>query len=212
MKIYFIRHGETDWNTETRIQGRTDIPLNKNGRYVAELTRDGLKDVAFDVAFTSPLSRAKETAEIILQGRDVDIFEDERIIEVNFGKYEGQTPDESDDNRKLFFSRPEEYIAKDGAEKIEDMLAREADFLNELFANENYQNSTVLVTTHGAALSGLLCVIKGYGVADLWKDGLHQNCGITIVNVKDGKPEIERESFILYDESLITKALYLDVK
>ena len=212
MKIYFIRHGETDWNTETRIQGRTDIPLNKNGRYVAELTRDALRDVTFDVAFTSPLSRAKETAEIILQGRGVEIFDDERIIEVNFGKYEGQTPDESDDNRKLFFSRPEEYVAKDGAERIEDMFEREAEFLRELFQNSTYQDSTVLVTTHGAALSGLLCVIKGYDICDLWKDGLHQNCGITIVNVENGKAEIEKESFILYDESLITKALYLDVK
>ena len=212
MKIYFVRHGETDWNTETRIQGRTDIPLNQNGRYVAELTRDGLKDVRFDAAFSSPLSRAKETAEIILQGRGVEIFEDERIIEVNFGKYEGQTPAESDDNRKLFFSRPEEYVAKDGAERIEDMFARESDFLNELFHNEKYKDSTILVTTHGAALSGLLCVIKGYDICDLWKDGLHQNCGITIVNVENGKPKIERESFILYDESLITKALYLDVK
>ena len=212
MKIYFVRHGETDWNTETRIQGRTDIPLNKNGRYVAELTRDGLKDVPFDAAFSSPLSRAKETAEIILQGKNVNIIEDERLIEVSFGKYEGQTPEESDDNRKLFFSRPELYVAKDGAESIEDMLEREGDFLRELFLNDAYKDSTILIATHGAALSGLLCVIKGYGVADLWKDGLHQNCGITIVEVTDGKPEIVKESFILYDESLITKALYLDVK
>lgn len=212
MKIYFIRHGETDWNTETRLQGKTNIPLNKNGRYVAELTRDALRDVPFDVAFTSPLDRARETAEIVLQGRDVEIFDDERIIEIGFGKYEGQTPMESDANRKLFFSRPELYVAEDGAESIEEVFAREGDFLRELFANEKYKDSTVLISTHGAALSGLLCVIKGYDKADFWKDGLHQNCGMTIVEVKDGKAEILREAFILYDESLITKSVYLDVK
>lgn len=212
MKIYFIRHGETDWNTETRLQGRTDIPLNKNGRYVAELTRDALKDVNFDVAFTSPLGRARETAEIVLQGRNVPIIDDERIIEISFGKYEGQTPQESDENRKLFFSRPELYVATDGAESIAEVFEREESFLKELFANEAYEDSTVLISTHGAALSGLLCVIKGYEAKDFWKDGLHQNCGMTIVNVKEGKAEIEREAFILYDESLITKSVYLDVK
>ena len=212
MRIYFIRHGETDWNTETRLQGRTDIPLNKNGRYVAELTRDALHDVRFDIAFTSPLERARETAEIVLQGRDVEIIDDERIIEISFGKYEGQTPAESDENRKLFFSRPELYEARDGAESIAEVFEREGDFLRELFANKKYQDSTVLVSTHGAALSGLLCVIKGYGAADFWKDGLHQNCGMSIVDVKDGKAEIVREAFILYDESLITKSVYLDVK
>lgn len=212
MKIYFIRHGETDWNTETRLQGRTDIPLNKNGRFVAELTRDALQDVPFDMAFTSPLGRARETAEIVLQGRNVPIIDDERIIEVNFGKYEGQTPQESDENRKLFFSKPELYVATDGAESIAEVFEREADFLKELFENETYKDSTILVSTHGAALSGLLCVIKGYEAKDFWKDGLHQNCGMTIVEVKDGKVEILKEAFILYDERLITKSVYLDVK
>ena len=69
MIIYMMRHGETDWNVHHLFQGRTDIPLNENGRKVAEWTRDGLKDVHFDVAFCSPLSRAKETAQIILEGR-----------------------------------------------------------------------------------------------------------------------------------------------
>ena len=91
MKLYIIRHGQTDWNRARRLQGRTDIPLNEWGRRVAELTREGLKDVAFDMAFTSPLIRAKETAEIILGDRNVPIIEDERIIEVNFGAYEGES-------------------------------------------------------------------------------------------------------------------------
>ena len=68
MKIYFIRHGETDWNKDGKLQGRVDIPLNEEGRHVAELTCEALKEEHFDIAFTSPLSRAYETAEIILRG------------------------------------------------------------------------------------------------------------------------------------------------
>ena len=67
MKIYFVRHGETDWNKERKIQGQVDIPLNEFGRHLARETAKGLRDVPFDVCFTSPLGRARETAEIILQ-------------------------------------------------------------------------------------------------------------------------------------------------
>ena len=75
MKLYIVRHGETDWNKARKIQGRSDIPLNEFGRHLARETAKGLADVHFDLCFTSPLSRAKETAQIILDGRDVPIIE-----------------------------------------------------------------------------------------------------------------------------------------
>ena len=75
MKLYIVRHGETDWNKARKIQGQSDIPLNAFGRHLARETAKGLADVHFDLCFTSPLSRAKETARIILEGRDVPIIE-----------------------------------------------------------------------------------------------------------------------------------------
>ena len=63
MKLYMIRHGQTEWNKEKRLQGRADIPLNAYGIQLAEETRDGLLGVRFDIAFTSPLKRAKKTAQ-----------------------------------------------------------------------------------------------------------------------------------------------------
>ena len=90
MKLYIVRHGETDWNKARKIQGQSDIPLNAFGRHLARETAKGLADVHFDLCFTSPLSRAKETARIILEGRDVPIIEDPRIEEMSFGVYEGK--------------------------------------------------------------------------------------------------------------------------
>lgn len=200
MILYMIRHGETEWNVKRKLQGMTDIPLNENGRRVAELTREGLQDVKFDVAFTSPLLRAKETAEIILEGKDVEIIVDERIQEVGFGAFEGTDAKEFEEGIKLFFTRPECYIATNGAESYESLLEREKSFLDELYGNPKYADSTILVTTHGAALNGLLCVIKGKEIADFWKCGLHKNCGMTIAEVKDGKTEFLQEAIILYDE------------
>ena len=67
MKLYLIRHGETDYNKMKRNQGQIDIPLNEYGRELARKTREGLAEVPFDLCLCSPLSRARETAEIILE-------------------------------------------------------------------------------------------------------------------------------------------------
>ena len=203
MKIYFIRHGETDWNKEGKLQGRVDIPLNTDGRHVAELTCEALKEVDFDVAFTSPLMRAYETAEIILKEKSVPIIKDVRIIEVGFGAYEGVKRSDWDENIKNFFLKSEQYVPKGNGESLEAVLEREGEFLQELFANPMYQKSTVLVSTHGAALSGLLTVIKGNPVAKFWVGGLHRNCGISIVEVQNGIPRIIEEAIVLYDDRKI---------
>ena len=75
MDIYLIRHGETDWNKTKRLQGVTDIPLNACGIELAEKTAEGLKNVPFDRIYTSPLIRAKKTAEIIRGDRPVELVE-----------------------------------------------------------------------------------------------------------------------------------------
>ena len=90
MKLYLVRHGETDWNKVKKIQGQVDIPLNQFGKHLAEETAEGLHDIPFDLCISSPLSRAYETARIILEGRDVPIITDARIEEMAFGEYEGK--------------------------------------------------------------------------------------------------------------------------
>ena len=70
MLLYFIRHGQTDWNKDMRMQGQSDIPLNENGRESAIEAGKTLANTHIDLAFSSPLKRAKETAELVLAGRD----------------------------------------------------------------------------------------------------------------------------------------------
>ncbi|MBR3041256.1 MAG: histidine phosphatase family protein, partial [Eubacterium sp.] len=87
--LYIIRHGKTDWNNLHKIQGRTDVPLNEEGRAMAREAAVEYKNVHFDVCYCSPLIRAMETAEILLEGRDVPIITDDRLMEMCFGVYEG---------------------------------------------------------------------------------------------------------------------------
>lgn len=204
MKIYFVRHGETDWNKERKIQGQVDIPLNEFGRHLARETAKGLRDVPFDVCFTSPLGRARETAQIILQGRDVPILEDKRILEMNFGVLEGKccSKEEWDvpDSFQMFFDDPVHYQAPEGGEDFQAVRKRTGDFLNWLFAQEQYRDSTVLVTTHGAAMAGLLNNLKKKPLAEYWGVGVHKNCGVTEVDVTDGRIDIISENKVYYTD------------
>lgn len=204
MRLYVMRHGETDWNVKGMLQGRTDIPLNARGEMAAKLTKKGLNDVTFDIAFSSPLERARRTAEILLEGQNIPIFVDERIIEIGFGKYEGMPKNRMDENIKNFFKATERYVPQGGGESVEQLLKRERSFLDELIQNKKYRNSTILVTTHGAALSGLLCLVKRWPVSDFWKGGLHKNCGYSILDVTDGKYQILEEAVLAYSETEIS--------
>ena len=85
--IYFIRHGETAYNREGRVQGHLDIPLNEKGIFQAEKASDEFKDVEIDLIYCSPLKRARSTAEIINKFHNVEIVIDDRLIELNMYRY-----------------------------------------------------------------------------------------------------------------------------
>ena len=87
--LYIMRHGKTEWNALHKIQGRTDIPLNEEGRLMAEKACEEYKDLHIDVCYCSPLIRAVETAQIVLKNRKIPIIKDERLMEMSFGDYEG---------------------------------------------------------------------------------------------------------------------------
>ena len=87
--LYIMRHGKTDWNAAHKLQGRTDVPLNDEGRRMAERAREEYRDVPFDLCFCSPLRRARETADILLRGRDGHILTDEGMRAMRFGVFEG---------------------------------------------------------------------------------------------------------------------------
>ena len=89
MKIYLVRHGETDWNQAGLLQGQTDIALNAQGLEQAREAAERLKEVPFEIAFCSPLIRAKRTAETIIGDRKITLTTDERLRELNFGPWEG---------------------------------------------------------------------------------------------------------------------------
>ena len=201
MKLYILRHGETDWNKARKIQGCTDIPLNDYGRELARKTGEGMKNVPIDLVITSPLVRAKETAQLVMAGRDAMVVENCQIQEMNFGEYEGRPSDEEPTASILreFFKNPGAYPPPENGESIPELLKRTGDVLKELFGNTKLQDKNILVSTHGAAMTGLVNNIKGQlEVNDFWKKGVPPNCAVTIVSVENGVATIEEENHIFY--------------
>lgn len=203
MRLYIVRHGETDMNKNHLLQGQSDSELNEYGRELAGKTRDGLAGVNFDVAFTSPLKRARQTAEIILEGRAVSLIEEKRIQEISFGKYEGLCYGKDnfnipDTDFLSFFDKPQKYVVPEGGESFEAVIERTGAFLKELCEKEEYQNKTILVSTHGCALKAFIANIAGTSVEDFWGNGVHPNCAVTIVDVANGKADIVEEGKIYY--------------
>ena len=190
MRLFLVRHGETDWNVERRIQGQVNIELNEFGRHLARETAKGLKDISFDLCFTSPLGRARETAEILLDGRDVPVYEEERISEMAFGEYEGgccsKTGWNLPEEFKKFFTDPANYKKPAGGEDFYDIKKRTGDFLKELYDNEELKDANILISTHGAALAGLLNNMKNEDISQYWGVGVHKNCAVTEVVAGEG--------------------------
>ena len=204
MKLYLVRHGETAWNIERRLQGRADIPLNEFGRTLAVKTGKGLEDIQFDICFTSPLVRARETAELILSGKDTPIVDDMRIIEMAFADWEGKHCSkerwEVPDSFQKFFDDPANFEPAPGGESFAQVKERTGGFLEWLYGQTQYEN--VLITTHGAALAALMNNIKGESLEKYWGVGVHKNCAVTEVEVKDQIPVIISENKVYYDDKV----------
>lgn len=156
MKILLTRHGQTDWNILGKIQGITDIELNETGIKQAEIAREKLLKFDIDVIISSPLKRARKTAEIIGKGRNIPIIIDEGITERSWGKYEGYTT--KDMNFEPFVNIKQNKKV-DGIESIGELFNRVNTFLGKL--KDKYYDKTVLLVTHNGTAGPIRVYFEG---------------------------------------------------
>ena len=196
MEVYIIRHGKTDWNKECRFQGAQDIPLNEEGREAARKLGERLKGVHFDAVFSSPLSRAYETACIVAGAprslRSLSLSKGAKgptkidlLTEISFGEFEGVPFDEwmnTDEPRKYFFDKPGLYVPPKGGETFQSGCERAKEFIHTVLEPIYKKNpaARVMVVAHGAILAALMCVLENRGIDNFWGQGLKGNCEETI--------------------------------
>ena len=144
---------------------------------MARDAHDEYLDTHFDICYCSPLIRAVETAEILLEGRNVPIVKDDRLLEMCFGDYEGiehsfKIPDCP---INVIFQDPASYKESvGGAETIEELNARTKSFLDELVYPKIAEGKDVLIVGHGAMNCSLISNVKNLPRADFWSWGLAQ--------------------------------------
>ena len=145
-----LRHGQTDWNIDLRLQGSTDILLNDTGRTQARLAASSLNREDWDVIIASPLSRAKDTADIVALELGMNVVVVPELIERSFGVAEGL---DHASWRKLY----ESHEVIEGLESLEDLRTRTVQLLD-LIANE-YSGQRVLAVSHGAFIRKVLNIV-----------------------------------------------------
>ena len=156
MEILITRHGQTDWNVQEKLQGKADIELNQTGIEQAKIAKNKLENEKIDLIICSPLKRAKQTAEIINEGRNIPLIIDDRIAERDFGEFEGKNKSEFSFEDFWSYKKAENY---EKAEKIQDFFERIYNFLDDI--KEKYKDKRILIVAHGDVSIPFRCYFEG---------------------------------------------------
>lgn len=187
MKIYFTRHGLTEYNKERRIQGLLDSPLTLEGKEKAKELGARLKDEGIEIIYSSDQKRAMDSAKIINEALKLDIIPDRRLREVSMLSHEGMTWAESvatdPDREDLIMQRPD-LFNEGGIYPYRDALEDAIAFIFELIKT-NYEK--VLVMTHGSKLRVITTVLEGIDLKDTNKVELIKGLSLKIYDYNEGK-------------------------
>ena len=188
LDILLVRHGQTKWNVEMRLQGTLDSDLTETGIYQAKKLGERLSDIEFSKVFASPSGRTMKTAELVLGNRVNPIITDERLKEMNFGILEGKKVETLDERFKneiaVMHEDPEIYNPSEyNGETYSELIGRTSDFLDDIISREN---GKILVVAHGMSLMAIISAINNLEVKDFWSRGLKPNVSLTMYNYNNG--------------------------
>lgn len=190
LNVYLIRHGETQWNADgNRYCGRTDIPLTEKGIYQARQLHSQLKNIQLNKIYSSPLQRAVQTAKIATG--ENSIYTDERIIEVDFGSWEGKTREEftkeNPDSWNRWVENPENTRAGDTGESAAIVVDRVGKFFDSVL--KEIPSGNVLVVGHNGINRLFLSYKLGMELKN-YRRLLQENASITMFSLDPANGEL----------------------
>lgn len=188
--LYIVRHGQTEWNVQKRMQGRLDSALSLKGMEDAKRLRDYLADTPFDEVITSPSGRAYTTAKLI-QPHKEKIMTDPRLMEIQLGRWQGKTEVEISNEFPLeydhYWKAPERYYNPEG-ETFADVITRLEDFLQDI--EKAYSDGKLLIVTHGVAIMALLSIVKMLPLKDFWSTPVIEGTSLTLIRLEKGQRKL----------------------
>ena len=184
--IILIRHGETDWNTQQVFRGRADVALNKVGMAQAEAVGVSLHDSDIDALYSSPLSRALDTAHMLAKGRNIEVELEKGFIDIDFGAWQGLSHQKVKERFKDLYTTwlrsPHKVTFPDG-ESLEEVEVRSKKALEKIVKNN--PGRTVAIVSHRVVNKVLLCSIVGLDLSHFWY--IRQDtCAVNSFEYKDG--------------------------
>ena len=192
-RICFVRHGETDWNIEQRMQGHIDLALNAKGEVQAVATGRCFSVMQASALYSSDLLRARQTAEPIAQALHLPIVLLPSLRERNFGRCEGMTFAEiaarNEEDARAIVSRDPDYAAPGGGESRRQHEVRILECVDGLVSD--HPGKSIVVVTHGGVLDVIYRRVHGLS-PEAPRDHQIPNAGINWVAIADGHWEIER--------------------
>jgi probable phosphoglycerate mutase len=197
IRLYITRHGETLWNTEMRMQGRKDSPLTERGIQQANLLKKRLENIDFSVIYCSPLGRAVKTAKILGDSRNIPIIKDDRLMEIDLGKWEGfnqkEIAEKNAEQLHNFWTNPRVY-KPDHGEKFEQVRARIIPLIKEVI--NKYEDKNVLFVTHTVALKTIMSYFEKRSLEEFWNAPHIHQASLSEVEIQNGQASI-----LLYGDS-----------
>ncbi len=186
--IIFLRHGQAENNVKRVLAGRSPgVSLTKTGIKQAKNIAKYLKPLNISKIYTSPVERAQKTAEIVAKHNSVDYIIDNRLIEIDMGKFTGMPYDEifgSHGNVFLKFYQGETEIAHNGVETFAEVKKRVLDIVD--FVTKEHPNQNVLLVTHMDPIKAILSTILDLKPQSLF-ELIIANASLTIINEEEGK-------------------------
>jgi len=185
--IYLVRHGQTAWNKEEIFRGRTDIPLDETGLRQAELAGLYFRGMEIHAIYSSPLSRAWQTAQKIAQFHNLQVEPLEGILDMSFGNWEGHPHQEIrkiDSGTYRQWVESPQLVRLPGGESLDDIRGRAMAALGEVI--RKHQGQTIVLVSHRVVCKVLICAILGLDNSHFWQIA-QDTTAINLVQYKNGK-------------------------
>ena len=193
-KWYLVRHGETLWNAEGRLQGQTDSPLSDAGRSQAKRVGDSLSTMSFDAMYSSDLGRTIETTEIVIRGLDLTIRKSVELREKSYGDWEGMRDTDVEkqfaESYKRLQSEDAEFAPPNGESDL-DLVTRVGAFADRAM-DAHSEDDNILIVAHGGTIRAMVAHLIGVHAAHMWRLVL-SNCSISTVSfLPNGRVILDR--------------------
>ena len=203
LTLYIVRHGETEWNIENKLQGWMDSALTNKGIEHSLRLQKRLEPVYFQHIYASPSGRAIHTANLIKGLQNIEVKTDENLKEIHLGSWEGKTHDEVKLNEPErydhFWNAPHLYVADTG-ETFEQLQQRVDNFLSSIVTEHTEGN--ILVVTHTVFIKMLLANVKQLPISELWGPPYIKDTSLSIIEFENSSSNILLEADI---EHLLTE-------